>query len=56
MKILKEITLHPNLDNDRRSEIIDWCTKNLRIDDEEVTEDRNNWCIRSNYTDHGCFN
>ena len=47
MKVLQKIVLHPKLENDNRLEVKQWCESNfLPL----------NWCISSNYTQHGCFN
>ena len=47
MRILEKIVLHPKLENEHRKEIHDWCNQTINADE---------WYIKSNYTEHGCFN
>jgi hypothetical protein len=47
MRTLKKIVLHPNLENEHRNEVKQWLGQNAKKD---------NWCMNSNYTEHGTFN
>jgi hypothetical protein len=47
MKIVKQVTIHPELGNDVRQEVIDWCIK--QFGDPIVQEVEYDWWINSNY-------
>jgi hypothetical protein len=47
MKIVKEITIHPELGNDIRLEVVDWCI--AQFGDPIVQVVDHDWWINSNY-------
>lgn len=47
MILLEKIVLHPKLENTHREEVSQWCKLCLPYDV---------WTLKSNYTEHGCFN
>jgi hypothetical protein len=49
MKPIKEITVHPNLGNDVRQEVLAWCRETFNDEYAESEEDYR-WMVTSNYT------
>ena len=49
MRIFEEAVLHPNLDNEHRYAVHDWCEEN-------IGQRYHDWSDSSNYDEHGTFN
>jgi hypothetical protein len=46
MKTINKILIHPKIGNDKRSDVIDWCTKQFGISNRKEWR----WGTMSNYT------